>query len=62
MSIRAYVNGNALARYYNVGPQFTHYCPSGFLEEGVNELILFETLYAHGNRSVSFRTEHLVVG
>jgi hypothetical protein len=49
----AYVNGHALARYYGVGPQLTHYCPSGFLREGSNELILFETLYPQVNRTIS---------
>ena len=48
----AYINGQPLARYYGVGPQFTHYCPSGFLQEGSNELILFETLYPRANQSV----------
>jgi hypothetical protein len=58
----AYVNGHALARYYGVGPQFTHYCPSGFLQEGSNELILFETLWPTANYSVSFMAQHLRVG
>jgi hypothetical protein len=58
----AYVNGHALARYYGIGPQFTHYCPSGFLREGSNELVLFETLYPQANHSVSFMAQHLQVG
>ena len=58
----AYVNGHALARFYHIGPQYTHYCPSGFLHEGENELILLETLYPPAIRSVSFMSEHLVVG
>ena len=58
----AYVNGHALARYYHIGPQFSHYCPSGFLREGANELILFETVYPQANRTVSFLTQHLQVG
>ena len=57
----AYINGQPLARYYGVGPQFTHYCPSGFLQEGSNELILFETLYPRANQSVSFMSAHLHV-
>lgn len=55
----AYINGHALARYYHIGPQFTHYCPGGFLREGSNELILFETVYPKANRSVSFMAQHL---
>ena len=35
---QAYVNGHALARFFDVGPQYTHYCPAGFLAEGVNEV------------------------
>lgn len=58
----AYINGRALARYNHAGPQFTHYCPSGFLREGNNELILFETVYSQANRTVSFMTQHLRVG
>ena len=33
-----------------------------FLEEGANEVILFETLYAQSNRSISFMDRHLQVG
>ena len=57
----AYVNGHALARYFDAGPQYTHYCPSDWLREGGNELILFETLYPQANRSVSFMSQHLHV-
>jgi hypothetical protein len=57
----AYVNGHALARFFDVGPQYTHYCPAGFLKEGSNEVILFETLYAQSNRSLSFMSHHLHV-
>ncbi len=38
-----FVNGNNLGRYWQRGPIHYLYCPKGFLKEGVNEVIIFET-------------------
>jgi len=36
------VNGFNIGRYWNIGPQYSLYCPAPFLKEGENEIILFE--------------------
>ena len=38
-----WVNGNNLGRYWNIGPQFRLYCPSGWLKKGENEIIVFDS-------------------
>ncbi|PLW61131.1 glycoside hydrolase family 35 protein [Lactococcus lactis] len=37
------VNGTNLGRYWNRGPVYSLYCPKDFLNEGENEIIVFET-------------------
>lgn len=37
------VNGHHLGRYWSIGPVLSLYCPKGFLREGKNEVIIFET-------------------
>lgn len=37
-----WVNGHNLGRYWNVGPQFTLYCPEPFLKQGANEILIFD--------------------
>eukprot|EP01132_Coremiostelium_polycephalum_P005310 gene5310-6615_t len=39
-----FVNGFNVGRYWNVGPQRSIYIPSVLLQQGSNEIILFETL------------------
>jgi beta-galactosidase len=48
----AYVNGNNLGRYWEIGPQKRLYCPAPFLEKGKNEIILFD-LHAIESKSIS---------
>jgi beta-galactosidase len=38
----AYINGNNLGRYWNVGAQRFLYVPATWLTQGSNELIVFE--------------------
>ena len=59
---QAFINGHNLARYVSTGPQFSFYCPAGFLKVGTNELILFETDGAPSNRTVEFTAMQTVVG
>lgn len=40
----AWINGHALGRYWDIGPQQTLYVPGCWLKKGVNDLILFEEL------------------
>jgi len=37
-----WVNGHNLGRYWNIGPQQSLYCPAPFLNEGKNEIIVFD--------------------
>ncbi|OME96722.1 MULTISPECIES: glycoside hydrolase family 35 protein [Paenibacillus] len=46
----AYVNGNNIGRYWEVGPQETLYIPAPFLHAGENEIIMFEL---HGTSQTS---------
>ena len=39
-----WINGHNLGRYWEVGPQYTIYCPEPFLKKGKNELIIFDLL------------------
>ncbi|MDQ0222831.1 glycoside hydrolase family 35 protein [Streptococcus moroccensis] len=39
----AFINGVNLGRFWNVGPILSLYIPKGFLREGKNEIIIFET-------------------
>ncbi|MBI5856387.1 MAG: beta-galactosidase [Sphingobacteriales bacterium] len=37
-----YVNGHNLGRYWNIGPQMRLYCPATWLNNGRNEIIVFD--------------------
>jgi beta-galactosidase len=39
-----WVNGHALGRYWNIGPQQTLYLPGAWLKRGKNEVIVFELM------------------
>jgi len=39
-----FINGHNLGRYWNIGPQKRLYCPASWLNEGANEIILFDLL------------------
>ncbi len=43
-----WVNGHALGRFWNIGPQQTLYLPGPWLKKGRNEVIVFD-LHAHGS-------------
>lgn len=59
---QAFVNGNNVARYWGaVGPQYSFYVPAGWLHEGVNEVILFETSGLPTNMTVEFKAAHTIV-
>ena len=60
---QAWINGVNLARYWSsVGPQYSFYCPAGWLVEGLNEVILFETGVPKANLTVEFKAAHTTVG
>ncbi len=37
-----WVNGHNLGRYWNIGPQKRLYCPSPWLRQGINEIMIFD--------------------
>lgn len=37
------VNGHHLGRYWEIGPIHSLYCPKEFLQQGQNEVVIFET-------------------
>ncbi|XP_034505982.1 beta-galactosidase-1-like protein 2 [Ailuropoda melanoleuca] len=37
-----FVNGQNLGRYWNIGPQETLYLPGAWLDQGINQVIVFE--------------------
>jgi beta-galactosidase len=47
----AWINGHALGRFWNIGPQQTLYVPGPWLRKGENEIIVFD-LRSHSNRSL----------
>jgi beta-galactosidase len=44
-----WINGHALGRFWNVGPQQTLYAPAPFLQQGDNQVVIF-TLGTHRSR------------
>ncbi|MBK6964663.1 MAG: beta-galactosidase [Bacteroidales bacterium] len=40
----AWVNGHCLGRYWEIGPQKRLYCPASWLNEGENEVLIFDLL------------------
>jgi beta-galactosidase len=52
-----WINGHNLGRYWNIGPQKRLFCPSSWLREGMNEIMIFdlhqtERKYITGKRSL----------
>jgi hypothetical protein len=37
-----WVNGHNLGRYWEIGPQYTLYCPEPWLKKGKNEIVVFD--------------------
>jgi beta-galactosidase len=48
-----WINGHALGRFWNIGPQDTLYVPGPWLKKGKNEVIVFELMPGHGVTSLS---------
>lgn len=56
-----WVNGIALGRVWNIGPQQTLYLPGPWLKPGANEIVVFD-LKGKARRSVEGKTQHLLDG
>ena len=50
-----WINGHALGRFWNVGPQQTLYLPAPFLRKGSNEVVVF-TMTGHATRLRGLRS------
>jgi beta-galactosidase len=50
-----FINGQALGRFWNIGPQGTLYLPAPWLKKGENEIVVFD-LDGKANPSVPFLT------
>jgi beta-galactosidase len=37
-----WVDGHALGRFWNIGPQYTLYVPGAWLKTGANEVVVFD--------------------
>ena len=51
-----WVNGHNLGRYWNIGPQKRLYCPSTWLREGMNEIMIFDLHQIEPKRVSGFKT------
>jgi beta-galactosidase len=56
-----WVNGHALGRIWNIGPQKTLYLPGPWLHEGQNDVIVFDLEGAPG-KSISGRAAPILDG
>ena len=52
-----YVNGHAIGRYWNIGPQQTLYVPGCWLKKGRNEVIVLDVIGPAGKAVCSGRAE-----
>ena len=39
-----YINGHALGRFWEIGPQLTLYVPGPWLKKGENEVVVFDVV------------------
>jgi beta-galactosidase len=55
----AWINGHALGRFWNIGPQQTLYVPGPWLRSGKNEVVIFD-LWPHVHPSVKGLSEPIL--
>jgi beta-galactosidase len=51
-----WVNGHNLGRYWNIGPQKRLYCPSIFMREGMNEIMIFDLIQTEAKPVTGMKT------
>jgi len=51
-----WVNGHNLGRFWNIGPQKRLFCPSPWLKEGINEIIVFDLHQTEAKPIFGFKT------
>jgi beta-galactosidase len=57
-----WINGHALGRFWDIGPQDTLYVPGPWLKKGRNEVIVFELKPQHGSAILSGLTSPILDG
>ena len=57
-----WINGHALGRFWNIGPQDTLYVPGPWLKKGRNDVIVFELKPGQGAASLSGLTSPILDG
>ena len=57
-----WINGHALGRFWDIGPQDTLYVPGPWLKKGKNEVIVFELRPRHGQAMLSGLTSPILDG
>jgi len=55
-----WINGHALGRYWNEGPQKTLYLPGPWLREGTNRVVVFDIFDAPGKQELQGRTKPIL--
>jgi beta-galactosidase len=51
-----WVNGHNLGRYWDIGPQKRLFCPATYLNQGLNEIIVFDLLKSESGLVFGFKT------
>ena len=57
-----WINGHALGRFWDIGPQDTLYVPGPWLKKGRNEVVVFELKPGHGAAALSGLTSPILDG
>jgi len=57
-----WINGHAIGRFWDIGPQDTLYVPGPWLKKGRNEVIVFELKPQHGKAILSGLTSPILDG
>jgi beta-galactosidase len=57
-----WINGHALGRFWNIGPQDTLYIPAPWLKKGLNEVVVFDLFAATGPQELVGLTKPILDG
>jgi beta-galactosidase len=57
-----WINGHALGRFWNIGPQDTLYVPAPWLKQGKNEVVVFDLFAANGPQKLVGRIKPILDG
>jgi beta-galactosidase len=57
-----WINGHALGRFWNIGPQDTLYVPAPWLKQGKNDVVVFDLFAANAPQKLVGRTKPILDG